>query len=73
MLHSIPMEPVRASVFLPGELFIKVKAEARRNKMAHSEFMRKLIADGLGFRLEIKNDHRSKPTTRKAGKKAETV
>ena len=52
----MPMEPVRASVFLPGELFIKVKAEARRNKMAHSEFMRKLIADGLGFRLEIKNE-----------------
>ena len=69
----MPMGPVRASVFLPGELFIKVKAEARRNKMAHSEFMRKLIADGLGFRLKIKNDHGSKSKTRKVGKKAEAV
>lgn len=60
-------------MFLPGELFEQVKKQARKRDMTHSEFLRETIASGMGFKLEVKNDHGAKSETRKTRKKVEAV
>lgn len=67
------MEPVRASVFLPGELFLQVKKEARKRDMTHSEFLRETIAAGMGFRLAVKDDIKSGTPDRATKRKAKAV
>jgi hypothetical protein len=65
------MDPVRATVFLPRDMYLAIGKQAKKAGASTSGYLRDAIIKGLG--LEVKDDHGAKSKTRTARKKVEAV